>query len=739
MPAVLDYVNLTPLGEPQTTFVSLEEYTREPGRWDLADPEQRINIETGIDTASVAAAELDPLTQAGTTLATEAGIATEAGREAQVGGLAGQVGAGLEGAADALTLGGYSAARVAIGGEETREELEDRAKLYAGTRAAGQFAGDIASLGLGTAKGSLALVGKLSPGARAARTATRIGESGGVARRLAGGAYDAALQGAGTAIAEEAMANRPWSAEAVASRAITAGLLGAGATGVVSLAGAGLSRAARALDDRAARSLAEEAAGDASAALARQADDVMGSPTKQVSWRSLFTRSEVDRNAVTREARKTVAKIAESSERVPAARQVLDAADVTLGDAATTAPARVALEEFEAAAEAARKWAEPLGTKTKGKAKRSLARRLGEDPDQAITVLSRFDEATIKLEDAVTAVRQRVDPTTLAKEVDTTATGLKGLVARGRESLKGRRGEQIADVVAGAELAGDVTGFKPTSLLSGVPLIGSAVSAYLKFRAIKSAFSKRGFLPGSKATRAAQQGADTANRIQSAVSTVAKAGARGLAGRPGRAIAKMTTAAITTATNQIREPEILAERAADAVIGLPDEVAKEITATLDRADAYLSEHRPVLPPDSPFAGEALINPAEIQSYEYRRLAVYEPDAAIEQVMSLGHPRPHLAVESILAVYPAMYAQVQAELLAQVEQIAKRPEAIRSQIGTYWSVPLSRAQLPTRPPASPPPVVEPEPMMPAAPAPGQDVAIPQTISALQTPQDQRGHR
>lgn len=635
--------------------------------------------------------------------------------EEQLGGFGGQVLAGIEGGLETAT-GGLSTALAerfaeeAGAGEEFREERARAREINLAGRVVGQIAGAVLPQGLAARVGT-----------RAAGALRGVGAGRGTAA-VAAGAFEGAIQSAGNSLADQALSGRPYSAEALAAAALGGAAFGGAAGGLVSLGGGALSRIGRRDSDQALRALATSVEPPpnldrALSSLSKEMDAISG-PQATIPWSKLYTRAEVAPQELTKAARATVAEIAKSTERSTAAREAIQA----ITDPVQRETALGALDAFEAAATEARAWAKPMALATTGKERRSLPALLREDPDVAVTTLSRYDAAARQLDDAI-ALRVSTPPIP-----GTTAAGAP---ARAAPRPGSRAAETAADVAAGAELLGEVTGQRPSDLLAGVPIVGDVTSLYLKYRALKGIVGK-----GARASRSAKAAAATAsvgNRLADAAARAGRA-----IGSP-RMIAGVGAGAGVAAGQLLDfDRDRLLEQADDAAVALPDDIAAGVRDTATRAVDYLDSTKPTAPlADTPFSTLGLgVPPEAAREWLVRKDAVLDAPGAAEDVLSLSHPLPFVAVDAIRNVYPALFLEIQTRLTDHIDTlIATRPESVRAQLGALWDVPLTPAKVPGAlhavdvPPPAPPPA-------PSATAPSGPPARSELAASRR---DQRGDR
>lgn len=177
-------------------------------------------------------------------------------REAEYGGAGGAIKAGLAGAARGVSLGLSDVAARALGGEDTAIALqglrEENPVISAGSEIAGALAPTLLSAGAST------------PASAAAAAGRGVVESvGGLGGRIAGGALEGALYGAGSGVSELALSRDPLTFERAASTISSHALFGAAAGAVTGgVAGSverGLARAKGAIDEFAAARAARDA------------------------------------------------------------------------------------------------------------------------------------------------------------------------------------------------------------------------------------------------------------------------------------------------------------------------------------------------------------------------------------------------------------------------------------------------------------------------------------------------
>jgi len=176
----------------------------------------------------------------------------EQAKEADYGGAAGAVNATIAGGMRGATLSGSDVLMRALGGEQSRIDLENLRDVHQAGSIGGEIVGTLAATALSG--------GALTPAGAAARLGrgiTELGAEAGALGRIgaatAGGAAEGGLYGLGTGISELALSDDPLTLEHVASTLSSNALFGAAtggiASGTLKAAELGLGRAKVAIDD----------------------------------------------------------------------------------------------------------------------------------------------------------------------------------------------------------------------------------------------------------------------------------------------------------------------------------------------------------------------------------------------------------------------------------------------------------------------------------------------------------
>lgn len=568
-------------------------------------------------------------------------------------------------------------------------EAEARRRINPIAAGAGQLIGELAPALVTGGQSSMARLAQLSPAGRVAAMTARMAEGapasliGRIGRGAAAGVIDGAAAGAGQVISEAALREDvDFSAEALASGLARGAALGGVAGGTL----AGLLRPA----ERGLERLLAEGTPEAAAVAARKAPRAASvyrkiRKARAVADDEVLPLEQVVGGQLRRDAPDSLGKLAAivddaatssrpaelmarfDDPRVAAALPGADL-DVVRGNAQ-----KLVSEYSEAAADAKRwagEYAEAFGaTDVAALTPAQLARQVPDElEERGAVALARLDEARAKLDAVVDDLDAAVpDP---ARAAMATAAGPGGGMFE--------RAQQAAGAV---EIAGQVGIGEGLPGLRNIPVIGDALAMYLKFKAGAAALAGRGFLPATSATRAAAG----VNQLRTELTRRVGRAATRAVGSP------ITSRAISKVARQIREtpsPEQAAEQARMENQGLPVDVQEGAAEVAGRVAGYL---RATAPPNllegTPSAGKWRPSDQEARDYARRRQAAQEPLKAIDN--ALAGPFSMLEAEALQACYPAIYAQVQRELEAQRDKLAKRlPPGRLRQISLAFGVTLS---------------------------------------------------
>lgn len=581
--------------------------------------------------------------------------------------------------------------------------------------------------------GAAATLARLTPAGRTAALAGRVasGGRGLVGRVLSGaaaGAIEGAAQGVGAHLARETLEENPdFSAESLAGAAGLGLLLGGGVGGGIGLG----TEAGRAIRGRLARKLARESGEPIDPALFGALDEperlgVGGLADGDgffVTRRAGTVRQQAIAedvgfsDVVSRKTREGAADawgslaghIDNQGNRAMAA-QVDDLGVLASGlDNLQLAPAtrQSALDAMEGAstrhlqaANEARAWlsdaADELGDiNLATTTPEALSKALPDELEhRGALVLAQLDETGTEM----SAIQQSLSEA-IAEGNQLAAQGAApeaiqgGLGSRIRAIAQGRGGvRRAAETVLGAsefaaEVGVDVPGVPS---VRDIPVIGEALSLWVKFRAGTNAAQRVGVLPSSPTTRAAAAVNLTRQNIASAVGRIAASAA-------ARKVASRSAPVVARQIEQLRSqsPEAVAERAHATVAASP-ELAAMAGATAQRAHQYLLDNAPENPlAGVPGAPKWQPNETQREFWQRRVDAVASPVSAVKA--TLKEPFPDLEAEVLREVYPQIYEAARSDLIAQSDDLVKKlPLHRREAIGRAYHVPLTISQMPGYP-------------------------------------------
>jgi hypothetical protein len=614
----------------------------------------------------LSADELGAITQARTAEALEGGTL----------GKAGAIGRGLLAAGTAgLSEGAFFGAETEL--EKEREALRRQAvgEYQAGAEIFGDVALAIASGGTSTlARGA----GLTAPGLIARGGRRLAGEAPGVLRSSLAGAAEGAASAIAQSFGYAALSDEPMSASSIASGVGLGALLGGGG----GLVAGGLGRARGKLSALDVESAAARGADDFAQVLQRGEDAALGrvagelgekaaKNSKNVKLSTLFSKRgkapEMTRGA----ASELLGGIQARTGRAAAARTALDdiaAAAQGAGqklDDDLVARARLVLDDYEVAVERAVSASPAIADD----AAQAAAGAAVKAPREAVDAMRGLDRADRDIAAVFADLKSTVAPVAQA----TSATPAGGMLARG------------LDTIGGLELGG-------ISVLSGLPGIGPLLGGLAKVRALGNTFASIRNTPAVQAARGAARNSD---RLTTITSRAARA-ARSLDNLPGvrRGMARAATMAPAQVARLWRDARSVAGTDTAAAIAaaapdLPDDVRAQAVKLLGDKLSYLQEQLPSPPPGLEYVGSQW-QPTKAEATRFGEIhaTLDDPFGAVGDVMAGRARFGQSVVDAIRSVYPAVYQEVQASLVANAAQIiGSRPRAVVAEWSRLWSVPL----------------------------------------------------
>lgn len=662
-------------------------FETEEGISEALTPEQlalRERVGTGPEGAEVTPSQLAALRRAQVT-------------DQVYGGLGQQAITAAEGFASGLTFGLTDVLQT----EEGAYNAALRAQANPFTRSASTVLGAVAPSILTGGSGAAASLARLTPAGRVAALTGSIAARGGssltgrVAAGAAAGFVDGAAAGVGNYLAQISLdEDADFSAESLLAAAGKGGLTGAALGGALPAVGrlseSVAARVSGRADDQALGRLGEDVleagakragrgARAARAKAAGKADELIRDTEgalrtarrEYISFKAVAPRGFGD------DAQRALGRLAKSIDD-----KALASVDTALDDALTIAAARgtddatqaalkirakSAGDSYKAASAEAREWIETY-TRTSKNATEEVADALSE---RGAISMARLDDAKALLDETLAAVRG--DAATAA-----TAT------APGRF----RRLADTAQNVAGAlEVAQDLGAPLGLPSVRSIPVIGDAMSAYLKLKAGLRVARQSGLVPSTGPSRAAA----TVNRTRDQISAKVSAAARGAYANvaPAARIAPAQIAAQIAALAGVETTDQAVGATQDA--GL--RVTEAATRSADRQVEYLRATAPKNPmAGSPWGANWTPTPSQAEDWSRRYAAVTEPAATIDRLL-FGDPMNALEAEALRNAWPALYFAARQDVMAHATELVQRDPVRAAAIGRAFDVPLSITQLP----------------------------------------------
>jgi hypothetical protein len=370
---------------------------------------------------------------------------------------------------------------------------------------------------------------------------------------------------------------------------------------------------------------------------------------------------------------------------------------------------------------------------------------LDGDSDDAVEVFSRLDEAAEQLRAAVARARAVQPPT------DPMAAVSLPEAPAGRAGMVGRVAGAVQNVGSALEVA-EALGV-PVPSAKSIPVIGPALSAYLKMRAAWRVLRGSGArVPATPAAKAASARVRIEQAARSSVTRVLELGEDaltspllpGLAGRQAGRLADQLRDR-EGEQREMREqidavmqadPAALQLEIARAGAGTPLPVTQSAQEAAARAVAYLQEVAPrPATAGTPWAGVPRYTAVQQAQWRQRLAAVQQPQDAAT-ALAAGHTAPW-AREALVRVWPEIWGLWREEIARQQDVLAQLARLQRLAIGRNFDLALDVSQLPGYPRAGNTPSTAMQPSSPATPtrAP-QPSGKPRAASVYATPeQDQ----
>jgi hypothetical protein len=372
---------------------------------------------------------------------------------------------------------------------------------------------------------------------------------------------------------------------------------------------------------------------------------------------------------------------------------------------------------------------------------------LDGDSDDALDVFARLDEAAEQMRRAVARARQAP-----AGAVAATAVSLPDAPAAAGGPGIARRIAGVAQNVGSAMEVASALGV-PVPSAAGIPVVGPALSSYLKLRAAWRTLRGSGAsLPATPAARAAAARVRIEAAARASVTRVLQLGTKALTSSTLPGIAARQTGRLADsvrdreAEQREMRDEINAVMAANpataqteiarAAVGAPMEVTMAAQESAARAVSYLQSVAPRAPGQgTPWASEPRYTATQMAQWKQRHTAVQQPQETAS-ALALGIAAPW-AKEALVQVWPEIWGLWREEITRQQDVLAKLARAQRMAIGSAFDVPLDLSQFPGYPRAGATPAQAPQasPAMPTrAPQPS---VKPRAAEIYATPEQDAG--
>jgi hypothetical protein len=286
---------------------------------------------------------------------------------------------------------------------------------------------------------------------------------------------------------------------------------------------------------------------------------------------------------------------------------------------------------------------------------------------------------------------------------------------------KGGAGKAL-DAFAALETVNEVANVIPGMPdVRNIPVVGPMLSLYLKYRAGRAAISRLGGrIPATAEAKVAARGAEMRDKLAGVVDRILDGASKGakVARKPAvvggaklidairhplfpdgeeRKEQKTPVEALKARVKELSAAAADPERVKAAVrkqvpTDNPD-VAAAIEAVALRKILYLQKHAPRMPPPGPLGMKPWQpSTSEIERFARRVRAAEDPATVIED-FEAGTLTPE-AADTLRAVYPLMFAEVQTRLLTRAAELeAKLPYQKVLQASLLFDVPLDSSLLP----------------------------------------------
>lgn len=353
-----------------------------------------------------------------------------------------------------------------------------------------------------------------------------------------------------------------------------------------------------------------------------------------------------------------------------------------------------------------------------------VGRVLDGDSDDALDVLARLDEAAEKMRRAVERARQA------PAQGGAAVVGLPEppAAAAAPTGVVGRVVKRAQDV-GGAYESLSAMGV-PLPSAEGIPVVGPALSSYLKLRAAWRALrGTSARLPATPAAKAAAARVRIEGAARASVQRVLQIGEAALT---STALPGLVSRQAGRLSDQVRDreaeqrrvrdeidqamaatPEAMQVQVAQASVGIPMEVTQAAQESATRAAAYLQSVAP--PPvgaGTPWASEPRYTATQIAQWRQRHTAVKQPQETATALA--GGVTAPWAKEALVQVWPEIWGLWREELSRQQDVLARLGRGQRMAIGSSFDVALDPSQLATYPRAGATPSTATQAPSPTAP-------------------------
>jgi hypothetical protein len=331
-----------------------------------------------------------------------------------------------------------------------------------------------------------------------------------------------------------------------------------------------------------------------------------------------------------------------------------------------------------------------------------VGRVLDGDSDDAMDVFSRLDEAAEQMRRAVARARQAPAGAGAAAIVSLpdvpAAAGGPGIA---------RRIAGVAQNVGSAMEVASALGV-PVPSAAGIPVIGPALSSYLKLRAawrtLRGSSARLPATPAAKIAAArvrieAAAKASVTRVLQLGAEAVASDAVPGLVARQAGRLAdkvrdrEAEQAEMRAEVEQVMaaSPEALRMDVARAAVGTPAEVTQSAQDAAMRAAEYLRSVAPQPPSaGTPWASAPRYSPLQMAQWRQRVSAVRQPQETASALA--GGINAPWAREALVQVWPEIWGLWREELTRQQEVLSKLSRPQRMVIGVNFGVPLDPSQV-----------------------------------------------